>query len=76
MKSEIILDVFKYLAVPLVTKILTLTIQPHLFISVSILREFGMLPHVYILLTLRKKRSPFLPEGTDAHIWQHIHQKD
>ena len=25
---------------------------------------------------LRKKRRTLLPEGTDVHIWQHIHQKD
>ena len=42
--------------------------MPLSFISVSILCEFAMLPDVYIL------PSP-QDEGTDMHIWHHIHQK-
>ena len=43
-------------------------------ISVRILCEFAMLPDVYILLS--KKRCTLLPDGTDVHIGQHIHEKD
>ena len=33
------------------TKILTLAIAPFLFISVGVICEFAMVPHVYILLS-------------------------
>ena len=36
----------------------------------------SMLPDVYILLSLRKKRCTLFSEGTEVHIWQHIHQRD
>ena len=48
-------------------QILILATAPLLFISGSILCKFVMLLDVYILL---------FPEGTNVHIWQHIHQND
>ena len=48
---EIILNAFKCLTASLSTQILILTIAPLLFISVSILCEFPMLPDVHILLS-------------------------
>ena len=36
-------------------KILTLTITPFLFILVGVLREFAMVPGVYILLSPQKE---------------------
>ena len=54
------------------TKIITLAIASYLFILVGFLwcqvRTFYS--------PLRKKRYTLLPEGTDVHIQQHIHQKD
>ena len=36
-----------------------------------------MMLGVHILLSLRRKKwCTLLPEGTDVHIQQHIHQKD
>ena len=51
-------------------KFLLLAIATFLFILVGVLCEFAMVLGVYILL------SPLLPEGTDVHIKQLIHQKD
>ena len=56
--------------------VLTLATATFLFISFGVLCEFAMLPGVYILLPLRKKRYTLLSEGTDRYIQQHIHQKD
>ena len=58
------------------SKILTLAIAPFLFILVGVLFEFAMVSGVYILLSLRKKRSVLLSVDTHVHIQQHIHQKD
>ena len=44
------------------TQIVNVTIVPLSFISVSIHCEFAMLPDVYILLILKKKRCTLLPE--------------
>ena len=52
---EIILNAFKCL------KNVTLIIEPILFISFNILREFDM-------LSLRKRRWTLLPKGTDVQI--------
>ena len=58
------------------TKILSLAIASFLFIFVSVLCEFAMVPGGYILLSPKKKRCTLLSEGTDAQIQQHINQKD
>ena len=58
------------------TKILTLAIAPFLFILVDILCEFAIVPVVYILLSPQEEENTVLPEGTDAHIQEQIHQKD
>ena len=56
------------------TKILTLTINPFLFMFVGIIHEFSMVPGVYILYCpLRKKMFTFLSESTNVRIQQHIH---
>ena len=52
---EIILNAFKCL------ENVTLIIEPILFISFNILREFDM-------LSLRKRRWTLLPKGTDVQI--------
>ena len=69
---EIILNAFKCLTVSLSFEMLILAIALFSFILVSILRELAMLPDVYILLSLRKKRWTFLAEETDIHIWRSI----
>ena len=68
----IILSIFICFIVPITcsTKILTLAIAAYLFILVGVICECAMVLGVYILL------SPPIPEGTDVHILQHIHQKD
>ena len=68
----IILSIFICFIVPITcsTKILTLAIAAHLFILVGVICECAMVLGVYILL------SPPIPEGTDVHILQHIHQKE
>ena len=54
------------------TKILTLAIAPFLLESSVNLLWY----HVCAFYcSLRKKSSSLLPEGTDVHIQQHIHQK-
>ena len=66
-------------SVPISTKILTLATAPFLFISVGILCLSVNLLWCQVCTFychLRKKRSILLPEGTDVHIRQHIHQKD
>ena len=55
------------------TKILTLAIAPFLSTSIGVLCEFARVLHVYILMSPQEVHS--LPEGTNVHIWQHIHQK-
>ena len=58
------------------TKILTLETAPFLFTLVGTLCEFVMVADVYVLLPPQEeKRYFFFPDGTDVHIWQHIHQK-
>ena len=47
---EIVPHAVKYLTVLLSTQIFISAIAPHLFISVSILCEFAMLPEMYLLL--------------------------
>ena len=59
---EIILNAFKCL------ENVTLIIEPILFISFNILREFDM-------LSLRKRRWTLLPKGTDVQIYLNIHEK-
>lgn len=59
---EIILNAFKCL------KNVTLIIEPILFISFNILREFDM-------LSLRKRRWTLLPKGKDVQIQLNIHEK-
>ena len=56
--------------------ILILAVVPLSSISVCILCKFSMLLEMCIFLSLRKKRCNLFPVGTDAHIWQHIRQKD
>ena len=73
---EIILYAFKCLAESLSAQIFVLAWAPTSLISDKILCEFTILPDVYIYCPLRKRRCALLPEGTDVHIWQHIHQKD
>ena len=47
---------------------------PLLFLSSGVLCELTMVPDKYILQLPRKTRCT--PEGTDAHIWHHIHRED
>ena len=54
---EIILNVLKCLTLSLSSQILTLAAVPFLFISVSILYEFAMLPDVYILLSSQEEKA-------------------
>ena len=63
---EIVLNDFKCLTVSLPTEILILAIVPLMLASSVNL----LCCQICTLL------SPLLPEGTDAHIWKHIHQKD
>ena len=65
-------------SIPSSPKILTLPTAPFLFTLVGVLSvyEFTMASGVYIYCPFRKKRCALLPEGTDVHIQQHIHQKD
>ena len=69
---EIILNAFKCLTVSLSFEMLILAIALFSFILVSILCELAMLPDVYIVLSLRKKRWTFLAEEKDIHIWRSI----
>ena len=56
------------------TEMLIFPIASILFISVSILWEFAMLPDMYIGACAQRCIRP--SEGTNVHIWQHINQKD
>ena len=63
--------------ISLVLQILTSAIAPFLFILVDVLFEFNIVPCVYIFIVPSKReRHTILPDGTDVHIQQHIHQKD
>ena len=66
-------------SIPGSTKILTLAIAPYLFILVGVLCLSVNLLWCQICTfhcPLRNKRCTLLPEITDVHIEQHIHQKD
>ena len=54
----------------------TLAIAPFLFILVGVLCEFVVVAGVYILLSPQEEEYTILPESTDVHIQQYIHQKD
>ena len=65
---EIILNVFKCLAVSLSTQIFILAIAPLSFISVSIFCEFAMLPDVYILLAAHPSKR-LNPSSAVILVW-------
>ena len=75
--SKIILNVLKCLVVSLVPLKLLLWLKHHfcLFFSVSCLNLLWCQVCTFYY-PLRKKRFIILPEGNDAQIQQHIHQKD
>ena len=77
---KVTLNIFKCL-IPSSTKILTMATSPFLFIFVGVLCVCLSVNLLWCQLCkfycpLRKKRFTLLPEGTDVHIQQYIHQKD
>ena len=73
---EIILNVFKCLTVSLSIEILILATMPLSFIQLASSVNLLCCQMCTFYCPLRKKRCTLLPEGTDVHIWKHIHQKD
>ena len=66
-------------SIPSSTKILPLATAPFLFILVGVLClsvNFLWCQECRFYFPLTKKWCALLPEGTDIHIQQHIHQKD